>query len=554
MIVWWFLFVPSSRAQLAGRAVVLVALAAGLVTILALVAPSGAFDLCREAAFQLDGAIVQVSSGTGNLAYRFRIAHDLLALLHGDPLKWMYGLGFLSPTYHYFPGLPLSLVQTSDLGLVDGIMLFGLVGVVLTYLVALIPMRQLVSETRSPHLPVATGWLSFAFMVWLTHVLLASYSLQTLWEQSGQVLVAMVAGLALQLSQRLDPASQVVPSHRARQLGKLESAVPTCASPNVPIHHEGTWAQRSARVWEVPAFLDFRHTVRNAKRWPSPRPHERRMIYLQPRALRPEQRRHSFADAVCYRGAQRRVSRRQTSALLEWAGRCAQDVGQRKDRTHGRPARAAYRHQPKLGIAGAITRGLSEEIVSPIVASAVLEIRNSRKAATRGRVYVMRDQARCVRDRGRNLRNRSGLRSRRRRYLATVSSSERRVEIGSGYYPTSGYFHIDANPWLPHLEAVAQMWDLPLPDGWAVEVRAIHSLEHVVPPRLIDTLTEWRRVLARGGTAHISVPNGPAIVAPFERAAIPEKWPLMGSILGMYCNDESRDPRQLHPSDHRIRL
>lgn len=165
----------------------------------------------------------------------------------------------------------------------------------------------------------------------------------------------------------------------------------------------------------------------------------------------------------------------------------------------------------------------------------------------------MRDQARCVRDRGRNLRNRSGLRSRRRRYLATVSSSERRVEIGSGYYPTSGYFHIDANPWLPHLEAVAQMWDLPLPDGWAVEVRAIHSLEHVVPPRLIDTLTEWRRVLARGGTAHISVPNGPAIMAAFERAAIPEKWPLMGSILGMYCNDESRDPRQLRlRSDHQI--
>ena len=113
VIVWWFLFVPSSRAQLAGRAVVLVALAAGLVAILALVAPSVLTTYAGKPLSRLNGAIVQVSSGTGNLAYRFRIAHDLLALLHGDPLKWMYGLGFLSPTYHYFPGLPLGSIKTS---------------------------------------------------------------------------------------------------------------------------------------------------------------------------------------------------------------------------------------------------------------------------------------------------------------------------------------------------------------------------------------------------------------------------------------------------------
>ncbi len=244
VIFWWFVFVPSSRGQLAGRTVVVVVLAAGLVAILALVVPSVLSTYAAKPLSRLSGAIVQVSSGTGNLAYRFRVAHDLLALLHGDPLKWLYGLGFLSPRYHYFPGLPLGSIKNSDLGLVDGIMLFGLVGVALTYLLVLIPMKQLVSETRSLDLPVSTGWLSFALMVWLTHVLLASYTLQTLWEQSGQVLVAMVGGLALQLSPRLDSAPQAVPFYRARQIGKLETAVPTGMSSSVPGHGEGTWAQQ----------------------------------------------------------------------------------------------------------------------------------------------------------------------------------------------------------------------------------------------------------------------------------------------------------------------
>lgn len=128
-----------------------------------------------------------------------------------------------------------------------------------------------------------------------------------------------------------------------------------------------------------------------------------------------------------------------------------------------------------------------------------------------------------------------------------------RVEIGSGMHPTDGYFHIDKWPWSPHLEAIAPMWRLPLPDAIATEVRAIHSLEHVEPPRLIETLAEWRRVLVQGGTVHVSVPNAPAIMAAFEKASVPEKWPLMGSILGMYCNVNDRSPKALElPADHQI--
>ncbi len=137
--------------------------------------------------------------------------------------------------------------------------------------------------------------------------------------------------------------------------------------------------------------------------------------------------------------------------------------------------------------------------------------------------------------------------------LGSTPPGELRIEIGSGDFPTPGYFHIDAWPWAKDLEAIAQMWRLPLPDGCAREVRAVHSLEHVEPPRLLATLREWRRVLRPGGLVHVSVPNAPAIMAAFNKASVPEKWPLIGSLLGMYVTLADREPEALKlRSDHQI--
>jgi SAM-dependent methyltransferase len=143
-----------------------------------------------------------------------------------------------------------------------------------------------------------------------------------------------------------------------------------------------------------------------------------------------------------------------------------------------------------------------------------------------------------------------------RRALGVDDSSavgSRRIEIGPGPYPTPGFIHIDIWPWGPHLEAIGPMWDLPFPDNWATDIRAIHALEHVHPSQLEDTLDEWRRVLTPGGKVLVSVPNGPAIMEAFTRSPVPEKWPLAGSILGMYCTPGLRNPRELiSRSDHQI--
>jgi methyltransferase family protein len=129
----------------------------------------------------------------------------------------------------------------------------------------------------------------------------------------------------------------------------------------------------------------------------------------------------------------------------------------------------------------------------------------------------------------------------------------RRLEIGGGPHAQRGYVHVDIDPGAHHLEWVAPAWKLPLPDGWAHEISAIHALEHVEPARLVDTLCEWRRVLAPGGRVQVHVPNGPALMQAFRARPVEEKWPIMGSLLGMYCGPEIRDPRGLSArSDHQL--
>lgn len=46
----------------------------------------------------------------------------------------------------------------------------------------------------------------------------------------------------------------------------------------------------------------------------------------------------------------------------------------------------------------------------------------------------------------------------------------RRIEIGRGSSPQPGYLHVDVNPWAPHVEVVANAWQLPFSDDWADEI------------------------------------------------------------------------------------
>ncbi len=129
----------------------------------------------------------------------------------------------------------------------------------------------------------------------------------------------------------------------------------------------------------------------------------------------------------------------------------------------------------------------------------------------------------------------------------------RRIEIGGGPFPQPGYVHVDIDPHARHLEAFAPAWKLPFPDGWASEILAIHSLEHVHPKMLLPTLREWNRALAPGGRVQVHVPNTPELVESFLSSPVEGKWATMGSVLGMYCNPDVRDPDELTVrSDHQL--
>jgi predicted SAM-dependent methyltransferase len=135
----------------------------------------------------------------------------------------------------------------------------------------------------------------------------------------------------------------------------------------------------------------------------------------------------------------------------------------------------------------------------------------------------------------------------------TAAMGSTRLEIGGGPHAQRGFLHVDIDPGAHHLEWVAPAWRLPLADGWASEIVAVHALEHVEPARLVETLGEWRRVLGAGARVQVHVPNGPALMQAFTERPVPEKWPILGSILGMYCSPDVREPSGLRQrSDHQL--
>jgi predicted SAM-dependent methyltransferase len=145
-----------------------------------------------------------------------------------------------------------------------------------------------------------------------------------------------------------------------------------------------------------------------------------------------------------------------------------------------------------------------------------------------------------------------------RRKLGLDDSSavaSRRIEIGCGPFPQQGYLHVDVDPGARHLEAFAPAWQLPFADGYADEIVAIHSLEHVHPRKLVPTLEEWHRVLRPGGKARVHVPNTPALMRAFLEGPPGQRWSIMGAMLGMYSSADVRGPADLKASsDHQLML
>lgn len=85
-----------------------------------------------------------------------------------------------------------------------------------------------------------------------------------------------------------------------------------------------------------------------------------------------------------------------------------------------------------------------------------------------------------------------------------------RLNVGAGARRPDGYFNIDIqeNPGAPKpLDAVGHAKSIPLPDGCAKELMAVHLWEHFYRWECDEVITEWKRVLKPGGLLVLELPD-----------------------------------------------
>lgn len=91
-----------------------------------------------------------------------------------------------------------------------------------------------------------------------------------------------------------------------------------------------------------------------------------------------------------------------------------------------------------------------------------------------------------------------------------------RLEIGGGPHPLRpGYEQFDAIDWSARTGLSYTLGDaraLPYRDGSVEEVFASNVLEHFPPGETTAVLTEWARVLIRGGLLRVVVPDSMGIL------------------------------------------
>lgn len=121
-----------------------------------------------------------------------------------------------------------------------------------------------------------------------------------------------------------------------------------------------------------------------------------------------------------------------------------------------------------------------------------------------------------------------------------------RLNIGCGKRLLAGYVNIDVVA-RPGIDLQAHADQIPLPDGCAVEVLAIHLVEHVPSWHVPGLLDEWERLLEPGGRLVLEMPD----VMKCARNLIEGrkgKHPDQMHMWGIFGDDTLRDPYMMHKS------
>lgn len=121
-----------------------------------------------------------------------------------------------------------------------------------------------------------------------------------------------------------------------------------------------------------------------------------------------------------------------------------------------------------------------------------------------------------------------------------------KLNIGAGHRRIEGYTGVDITQ-RPGADIIAPAHEIPLPDGCAEEVMAIHLLEHLFPWDALTAVREWHRLLKPGGVLILELPNlrkcCENIVSGRTEGG---KHPNQLGMWGIYGDDRAEDPFMLH--------
>jgi hypothetical protein len=199
------------------RVRVFIAVAALVVTIIGfIVIPVAEDSTLGSVSQRVSSGVENLQSGTGSVGRREEKASAILVALDG---KWLTGLGFWTPSTHYFVGVPNGEIRDGDLGVLNIYATEGVVGVILLYVPLLILLIVLMaypsrggfdaqSARRSfpDHEDHRDVWLLLGAAIWLLMVLASSITLGDLSSRPGASVSSYVIGLALAILVTTKPA------------------------------------------------------------------------------------------------------------------------------------------------------------------------------------------------------------------------------------------------------------------------------------------------------------------------------------------------------------
>jgi len=117
-----------------------------------------------------------------------------------------------------------------------------------------------------------------------------------------------------------------------------------------------------------------------------------------------------------------------------------------------------------------------------------------------------------------------------------------RLHLGCGVKHIPGYFHIDALDY-PHVDHIGPVDNLDfIADATVDHIYACHLLEHFGRKEYAAVLKEWRRVLKKGGTLRLAVPDYEACARLYVDGKLPDGLP---TILGLMMGGQ-RDQYDFH--------